>query len=83
MNFKKLLKDLPQGGSVTLLGGKSDKIIIERYGYVYAIKLNKCSAKDFLLNEAARWLDFYESKRGYLRESQPLEEVQASVAMQL
>lgn len=80
MNFKKLLKNLGDKETITLHGRKSDKVIVSHnYDYVYTIKLNKTAGRDFLLSEAATWLDFYESKRGALRMEEQVESQEQNI----
>lgn len=80
MNFKKMLKQLGDKETITLHGRRDDKVIVSHnYDYVYTIKLNKTTARDFLLSEAVAWLDFYESKRGALRLEEQVESQEQNV----
>ena len=66
MYFKKLVKNIEEDETVALYGKRGDVIVIEHsFDYIYTISLNGKS-RDFLADEAATWLDFYESKRGAL-----------------
>lgn len=81
MNFKQLLKKLGDKETITLHGRRGDKVIVSHnYDYVYTIKLNKTTARDFLLSEAVAWLDFYESKRGALRLEEQVESQGQNIA---
>lgn len=66
MNFKNLVKSIEENETVVLYGKRGDVVVIEHsFDYIYTVSLNGKS-RDFLANEAATWLDFYESKRGAL-----------------
>lgn len=80
MDFKKMLKNLGDKETITLHGRKNDKVVVSHnYDYVYTIKLNKTAGRDFLLSEAAAWLDFYESKRGALRLEEQVESQEQNI----
>lgn len=66
MNYKSIVKGIEENEKVVLYGKRGDVIVIEHsFDYIYTVSLNGKS-RDFLADEAAAWLDFYESKRGAL-----------------
>lgn len=66
MNYKSIVKGIEENEKVVLYGKRGDVIVIEHsFDYIYTVSLNGKS-RDFLADEAAAWLDFYESKRGTL-----------------
>ena len=66
MDYKNIVKNIEEDETVVLYGKRGDVIVIEHsFDYIYTISLNGKS-RDFLADEAAAWLDFYESKRGTL-----------------
>lgn len=66
MDYKNIVKNIEENETVVLYGKRGDVIAIEHsFDYIYTVSLNGKS-RDFLADEAAAWLDFYESKRGAL-----------------
>lgn len=66
MDYKNIVKNIEENETVVLYGKRGDVIVIKHsFDYIYTVSLNGKS-RDFLADEAAAWLDFYESKRGAL-----------------
>lgn len=66
MDYKNIVINIEENETVVLYGKRGDVIVIEHsFDYIYTVSLNGKS-RDFLADEAAAWLDFYESKRGAL-----------------
>lgn len=79
MDYKNIVKNIEEDETVVLYGKRGDVIVIEHsFDYIYTISLNGKS-RDFLADEAAAWLDFYESKRGALSFEKTTVSISASI----